>query len=978
MTERLDWAYESPVEERLIEQLVGLGFAYVPASELDKERESQREVILEDRLRAALQRLNPWLDENNLRKVLREVTHLEAASLMEANEQFHDKVVNYLSVQQDLGKGKKNQTVKIIDFDDPTSNEFVVTNQFRVNTPTGTIIPDIVVFVNGIPLAVIECKSPTITNPQAQAIKQLIRYWEQAERLFHYNLCVIATCNEQSQYATIGARSRHFGEWKDPYPLKIADVGESPTRQDVLVAGMFSKANLLDLLRNFVVYEPEGGRTIKKLARYQQFRATNKAIDRILSAKTPRERGGVVWATQGSGKSITMVYLSVKLRRIEQLENPTIIVVTDRTDLDTQISKTFLRCGFPNPQQAKTVKELRELLQAGSGRTIMTTIQKFEEYVDESGSRVLNEAHNIYALVDESHRTNYGGLAANMRAALPNACFLAFTGTPIDKEDKSTVATFGPYIDKYTIQQAVDDGATVPIFYQGRLTDMHVQGESLDKLFDRMFQEYSEDDRERIKKRYATEEAITGAPQRIRKICMDIIDHYETHIAPNGFKAQIVAINREAAVLYKEILDELNGPESVIIFSGGNDDEDRMKKYHLSKEQQKLYIERFKKPLKEDKLAFLICVDMLLTGFDAPILQAMYLDKPLKEHNLLQAIARTNRTYDGKSYGLIIDYYGVSGFLKQALSIFTDTDVQGALKPIDSELPRLQTRHRSAMRFFDYIRKDDIEACMKVLEPEDVRNEFDVAFKKFAESMDMVMPNPAAIPYREDLKFLGKVRQYAKQRFRDPEMDISDCGEKVKQLIKEHLIAQKIEILHDPVDILSSKFKKKLDEAQSDEAKASEMEHAIKHEIRVKLQENPVYYTSLRERLEQILANYKQRRIDDKEKAEQLQKLIDELRNRSKTIEDEGFEPHEYPFYQLIKQEMWSEYENNDDIKELTRTLLAEIDNLFVIEWTQKEDVKREMRSRLKKKLRISRCDREKVEWLPGEIVKLAEVHFRK
>lgn len=979
MTTSPEWTKEQAVENRLIEQLQGLGYKYIHGHQLDQERSSQREVVLQDRLSESIKRINPWISENNLHKVVRSLTHIDAVSTMEANQKFHSNLVNNISVQQDLGKGSKGQTVKIIDFDNLENNDFLVTNQFKISGPKENIIPDILIYVNGLPMVVIECKSPTISHPMGNAVKQLRRYQEEASRLFHYNHVLIGTCNEQCKFGTIGAQLRHYNEWKDPYPLKKKDIGENRTPQDILVAGMLTKSHLLDLIRNFVVFEPEGGRTIKKVARYQQYRAVCKAVDRILTGEKPKDKGGVVWATQGSGKSLSMLFLSLKLNTIKSLNNPTIVIVTDRKDLDKQISDTFRDCGFPNPQQAKSVSELRSLLKNSTGATIMTTIQKFQENAEENeDDMLLNDSDNIFVLVDESHRTNYGGLATNMRAALPNAVYLGFTGTPIDKEDRSTVETFGSYIDTYTIQQAVEDGATVPIFYQSRMPELHVQGESLDQIFDRVFADYSEKDRERIKQKYANEEAITGSPQRIRQICLDMIEHYEKHIKPNGFKAQVVAINRETAVLYKEILEELNGPESVVIFSANNNDPERLKKYHTTKDQKDEYIKRFKKPLDEDRLAFIIVCDMLLTGFDAPIEQVMYLDKPLKEHNLLQAIARTNRNYHKKTYGLIVDYYGVSSFLKEALSIFNDADVKGAMKPVDSEIPYLQLRHKAAMRFFEGISRDNIEGCLKVLEPEDVRNDFDNAFKKYASSMDMVMPDPAARPYQEDLKFLGKVRQYAKNRFRDDEMDISDCGEKVKQIIKDHLYSTSVEALHPPVNIMEKNFDYQVNNMSSEEAKASEMEHAIRHEIKVKLDENPVYYTSLKEKLEELIRAKKEERIETVQLAFELQEMIEDMRNQNKKVEEEGLTKESYPFFQLLQSEIEDAYDDIDEIKDLTEIMVEQIQDLTVVEWTQKDDVKREIRKKIKRQLRASKCPRDKIEPLAQQILELAEVHFRK
>lgn len=971
-----DWNEQELVENRVIEQLKLLGYTYIHGSYLEGERQTLRDVFLEQRLADAVKRINPWIDDNNLRKVVRDLTHIEAASLMEANEAIHEDVVHYISIEQNLGHGKKNQTIRLIDFDNIDNNEFLVVNQFKVSGLTDHIIPDVVLFVNGLPLVVVECKSPFITNPIAQAVKQLERYQSDADRLFYYNEILISTCGQQAKYATVGAKLRHYGEWKDPYPMTLSDLGSEVNPQDGLVAGMLSKRNLLDLIQNFIVYEPEGGRTIKKLARYQQFRAVNKAIERIVNAETSDERGGVVWHTQGSGKSLTMLYLAVKLHRLSKLQNPTIVVITDRKDLDIQISGTFQRCGFPNPTRAETVADLRRLLRLGSGQTIMTTVQKFQEVESES-DKVLSTDANIFVMVDESHRTQYKGLATNMRTALPNACYLGFTGTPIDKKDKSTTRTFGTYIDTYTIQQSVDDGATVPILYESRMPDLQIEGRSLDAVFDRMFANYPKDDRERIKQKYANTEAITAAPHRIEAICLDIIDHYEKHIAPNGFKAQIVTVNRETAIQYKETLDKLNAPESVVIISGNHNDTEGLKKFHLSEHQQKQYIERFKNP--DDKLQFLIVCDMLLTGFDAPIEQVMYLDKPLREHNLLQAIARVNRTYDGKTYGLIVDYFGVSAFLKQALDVFHEKDVRGVMMPVESEVPRLQSRHRSAMRFFDHVNSDNLEACIKVLEPEDVRTEFDLAFKRFAQSMDMVMPSPLANPYRDDLKFLGKIRLAAKQRFRDDEMDISDCGAKVKQLIEEHVRANAIEVLHDPIDILSSRFTEYVDNMSSDEAKASEIEHAIRHEIRVKLDQNPVHYTSLKEKLETLIAEWKQHRLETVQLVLHLQELIrEDIQGYNTAQSMSGVVREQRPFYDLFRSEFTSDDHDDEQLTDLTQIIVEDVSALQKIrDWTTKEDVQREMRSRVKRQLRATKCPSDKLEAVTQQIMNLAKVHFK-
>lgn len=573
-------------EEPAVDLLEKLGYTYAPAEELLADRGGlERQPVLIARLERALRRLNPWLSGDALRRAVRAVSQVEAANLMEANEKAYVALTYGVAVEVEENGRRMSRTVRYFDFDDPANNEFVVTRQYRVAGQRKVIKPDVVVFVNGVPLAIIECKPPTLGEEwRFEATEQLERYqeldekWRQqgAPQLFHTVQAVIAACGQAACYGTVGTPGRAYLEWKTPYPLtdgNLAELlGRTPTPQDVLLAGLLRPANLLDLLRNFVVFEPEGGRIVKKIARYQQFRAVNQAIDRVRTAPDPKRRGGIIWHTQGSGKSLTMLWLAVKLRRLAELENPIIVVVTDRRDLDRQISGTFQRCGFPNPIQARSVRHLRELLTSGPGQTVTTTVQKFQDATAYEGPRrldgVLTDATNVFVMVDEAHRTQYKNLAANMRRALPNACFFGFTGTPIDKRDRSTPRTFGDYIDRYTILQAVEDGATVPIFYESRLPEVHISGgQTLDQVFERVFADYTQEEREAIKRRYATELAIAGAPRRIEMICLDIIRHYEEHIRPNGFKAQIVAATRDIAVTYKETLERLNGPPSALIIS---------------------------------------------------------------------------------------------------------------------------------------------------------------------------------------------------------------------------------------------------------------------------------------------------------------------------------------------------------------------------------------------------------------------------
>lgn len=961
---------EEPADALLRE----LGYACVAPGDVEAERSGFAEPVLTRRLEAALRRLNPWISDDNVRRAVRCVTHPAAAGLVEANEQVHTALVHNVSLEQDLGSGLRGQTVRFIDFDDPRNDEFVFTRQYRVAGARQVIVPDLVAFVNGIPIAVVECKSPTISDPIGKAMGQLFRYQEDgdrfrglgAPRLFHAAQILVATCGQAARYGTVGSAPRNWAEWKVPYPLSLdelrARLGRIPTPQDVLLWGLLERRTLLDLVRSFVAFEADNGRMYKKLARYPQYIAVNAAIERIRKARRPDLRGGVVWHTQGSGKSLTMVFLATKLRRLAEAANPTIVVVTDRKDLDNQIAGTFQRCGFPHPVQAGTVRQLREVLRRGAGQTVMTTVQKFQEAAT-GRHPVLNAAGNVFVMVDEAHRTQYRNLAANMRRALPNACFLGFTGTPIDRKDRSTLRVFGDYIHKYTIEQAVQDGATRPIFFEMRSPAEHVEGDSLDAVFERVFRDRPREEREAVKSRYATEAAIAGAPRRVEAVCLDMIRHFETHIRPNGFKAQVVACSRDVAVTHKETLDRLGAPESALIMSSTHNDVARLARWRTTRDEQHRLIRRFKD--RGDPLAILIVCDMLLTGFDAPVLQVLYLDAPLREHTLLQAIARVNRTANGKDFGLVVDYWGVGTDLKRALAIFAPSDVHGALRPKSELLPRLESAHRTVTRFLDGLTRDDVEGCLRVLEPEDTRAEFDVAFHRFAVAMDMLLPDPAALAFAADMKWLAKMRNAARVRFRDQRMDLTGCREKVRELIDEHVGAGEVVRVLEPVSVLATEFEERLGLLGSDEARASEMAHAIRHEIHVRLDANPVTYQSLRDRLARIIEDRKQARIDAAEQLRLLGDLAREMRTVRSTAEAIGLDESGFAVFELLVAAGGYKASADGGLgliagdaeavrRDLAARILADLRELAVVDWVHKEDVQRRMRRAVKRALRGS------------------------
>lgn len=994
------WTEAKLSEDPAVAVLEKLGYEYVPPDVLEAERDTFKETVLAGRLRKAVERLNPNLSPENVGRAVRAITHATGTSLADINQALHIAITHGVTVQQDMGHGVQGQTVRFIDFENPENNEFVVTRQFKVKGATKHVIADAVAFVNGLPLAVLELKNPTLGDIWLHdAVSQLLRYQEAkdeyrdqgAPQLFNTVQLLVAACGQRAAYGTVGTPQRFYAEWKTPYPALeeavAAALGRKPTPQDVALWGLFQPANLLDIVRNFVVYEndPKSSRVIHKLPRYPQFLAVNKAVARIKGAKKPEERGGVIWHTQGSGKSLTMLWLALKLRRDPALEHPTIVIVTDRTDLDDQVSSTFQAAGFPNPDRAASVRDLREKLSGPTGITVTTTVQKFQDLAAAGGGRgappVLNEAKNIFVLVDEAHRTQYRSLAANMRVALPYACFLGFTGTPIDRNDRSTKQTFGPYIDTYTIEQAVQDGATVPIFYESRLPKLHVIGSSLDKLFEHVFADRTPEERAEIKRKFATEAAIATAPKRIEAICLDLIEHYRKYIEPNGFKAQVVAVSREAAVVYKETLDRLNAPPSAIIMSSTNDDPAHLAKWATSDQQRKELIERFKKP--SDPLSILVVCDMLITGFDAPVEQVMYLDSPLKEHTLLQAIARVNRKEDGKTYGLVVDYWGVSDALKEALAIFSPQDVQGAMKPKVDVLPQLQARHAAAMKFMAKVKhRDDLDACVEIVEPDDVRAEFDLAFRAFAAALDMTLPDPAGLPYIPDAKWLGKVRQAARARYRDHQLDVSDCGAKVRKLIEEAIAADGVELLVKEVSLFSKEFETKVEAIASPEAKASEMEHAIRHEIHVRLEENPAFYESLREKLKKIIEDREAKRIDAAKQLELLKALASEVKNEAAAAQEAGLTDMGFAIYGVLDKAMpeLKAGEQEAEYKASRQQLAVDVEKAMapfvdIPGWTEKAQVQKDMRRAIKDRLLVAQVlDASERENMTTTIVDVAKV----
>ena len=1047
----------SQAEEPARALLERLGWTYVPREALASERAGEREVLLRGRLRAALLRLNGWLTGDQADRVIFDLEHVNEVGIAR-NQKTHEYLTFGLPLTVNTTHGQDSRNVRFFDFDHPEGglNEFLVTTQFRArrgnpSTSSGqaaeeeddqrVIKPDLVLFVNGIPLVVMEAKSPSLEDVwKSQAVRQLRRYQEAgpewhgagAPELFHYNLLCVAHCGTGAAYAAMGAPENAYFEWKSVAPYSEDEVrerfGVEPQGQAQLLVGLLAPATLLDILRDFVVYEPEQGRLVKKLPRYQQYRAVTTAMRRILAETKPEDRGGVVWHTQGSGKSLTMLWLATKIRREPRLANADIAVVTDRTQLDKQISETFRRCGFPAPERMDRSRpepeerrarrrretpnraqplDLQTVLKQGGGRTVITTIQKFEEALTTADGKldVLNDSGNVFIMVDEAHRTQYGVLGGKMTRALPNAVMIGFTGTPIDKGfGRSTMKRFGPLIDSYTIPQSVKDEVTVPIWYEARMPELHIEGpNTLDKLFDAMFGDEPENVREEIRRRYANRETVAEAQERIQMISLDIAEHFKDRVRPNGFKAQVVASSRAAALRYTEQLQSFGLSAYPIITTTHNDGPEFQVARELDHDQiTNAFVDADGEP------EVLVVVDMLLTGFDAPPEQVLYLDRPLREHGLLQAIARVNRRFshekDGaqteKTHGLVVDYCGISHDLQQALSDFDWSDVQDSMQILEEDPATVI--EAAAVRAESHFKGKDLSdtwACVLVFAPDantegnykaDLFERFNANYRQFSRLMDRLLPDPRGLPYIERLARLTLVRSYTRAHFLRENADVNwtDIGAKVKQLIDQRISAEVREMMQ-PVSILDQDFDEKIAHLPHAEARASVMEHAIRAQIHERLEQNPVFYERLSQRLARIIEQMRAQLIDAAEAYRQMAVLQKEVHGETNIAARHGLSPVSMAIYEILRELSSGPEEEEGFARQDTGSYVIEVDDAArdtalsveqvlaghaVIDWQTNDDVQRQMRRDVKGSLRSTgRYTESQMDELANLIVQVAK-----
>ncbi|MBS1764017.1 MAG: type I restriction endonuclease subunit R [Bacteroidetes bacterium] len=1046
----------------------GLGVPQDPEKSL---RENFKQVLLPGVFKNSIKSINKtadgqeWLTDKQLDELLTEIQSFSGKTLHEANKEIHRLLVKGTTVNKNELTGEINPTVRLVDFKNYDKNSFIAINQFRLLTPGASrtgIIPDIVLFLNGLPVVVVEAKDFEVAEPLSEAYLQVTRYAntrqddygvkEGEEKLFHYNIFSIITHGTEARVGTISAEFDFYNNWVDIFPEEYKTVAYPPNeeRQEVMICGMLNKEILLDILKHYTLFmEIKKGVEVKVVARYNQYRAVGKIIRNLREGTSPMEKGGVVWHTQGSGKSLTMVFLIRKIRSSDDLKDLKIISIVDRVDLEEQLADT-LKYANESLSIIDSKADLHEL-DDDTGNLNLVMIHKFladnnvsAQSLIEAGIvptfekfETINNSDRILLMVDEAHRTQGGDMGDNLFNAFPHATRIGFTGTPLmtERHEIKTHERFGgklnengePWIDTYKFDKAVADRATVEIKYIGKFSkDKLDDKEAFDDEFEKMFEKRTQAEREEIQRRYGSFIAYLESKERIAEIAKDIIEHYYTDILINGFKAQVVASSIVAAVRYKYELEIAiqNKIAELKALPDGEREEDRIKQLeflqvhaiissignnepgYISKARREAIDVDAKNSFKKDfdynkpeSGIGIICVcDRLITGFDAPIEQVMYLDKIMREHDLFQAITRVNRTKKGKSFGLIVDYIGVTKHLQEALSIFTDKDKDklknflDVFRDINKEIPVLESRYKRILNLFTEQKLNEIEnflnqkftdgtaefefaeSCIEQAKNIKFRAELLTYSKSFFDSLDLLFNTQAGGEYWIRAKRLGYLLWRIKDRYKDDTMDLKWASQKVRQLIDKHLFSLGIDTKVQQVSILSDEFKSKVDYLnKTPKSKASEMEHAIRWHIKVNLDKDPTLYNRLKDRLETILNSYKE---NWEEIVKQLEGLREEM-SEGRKPETEGISIIEAPFYDLLKENLTTD--NEDEIhktKELTHTLLLLLKETAAINnfWNKPAE-QRTISGNLEDEIRYSQIEgfSAKAAELTTELMKLAK-----
>jgi type I restriction enzyme R subunit len=982
------------VEKPVIDWLRELGYETLFSAELAPggafmERNDYSEVVLEGRLRRSLKRINPNFPDEVLDEVGKRIMKYEHQDIELGNKEMYEMLTRGVEVDVKDEHGEiRGKMVKPIDFENLQNNEFLVVNQYTVDGKA-VRIPDLVVFINGIPIAVFELKSPTRENATiADAFVQIHETYKQdIPKLFFYNQVLVISDLWHAKHGTVSSTYDFFSVWKGIESEDEKEKGRSEL--ELLTKGIFEKQRLLDLIENFIVFEADAVREAtkftKKMAMYNQYFGVNRAVDETLRAVKGDKKIGVFWHTQGSGKSLAMVFYANKVRKLAELAGPTLLFLTDRNDLDQQLYKTFLRTGYPTSKQAESIRDLADKLRGAGAEILFTTIQKFDL------KKPLSQRNNMIVIADEAHRSQYARLAGNVRAVLPNASFMGITGTPIELNNRNTRVVFGDYISEYPIDKSARDKVTVPIYYEGRLVPLHLTNEFIDENFDELTAEHTLDVKEKLKKKWARLEQAVGSQGRLEKIAQDILYHF-THRGLEG-KAMIVTMSRRIAVAMYQLISMMPyAPEVAVVISSNQDYKDSIQKELDNKEIEK----RFKNP--DDPLRLVIVCDMWLTGFDVPCLHTMYLDKPLKGHALMQAIARVNRRYKDKEAGLIVDYIGVADNLKKALAIYTSDIQKQAMLPIEELIKKMLADFEKVKQFFTEMEYKNWkklsggqlaelfqQAVNTVLsDPQTGRSDVNRKknYLKLASQLYklfcLVMPHKEANNIRDEIEFFEGVRRsIIKNILVDPVYINKKTETAIRDLISKNIAAEGvIDIFGQEgkakpdISILDKKFLQEVKDSRFKNLTVEAVRKLLSDELRMREKTNILRFRSLREKLEEIIEEYENNIISSSKIIERLIELAKEIKDAERAGEALGLSSEEMAFYDALSE--GKKALKDEELKRVVKELVRMIKRDIAIDWTNHEVIKARIRTNSRLILLQHRIAFEEVDRLTDRIYEQA------
>ncbi len=1000
--------------------LQNMGYEYLtPQEALAKRGGKRSRIVLEEILTAQLHKLNKIqhrgqthpFSEINIQKAVEAISRFRYDALYTTSQELYDLLTLGKSLEQIIDGDKKSYPLQYIDWQNPANNVYHITDEFEIErrNSTQTRRPDLVLFVNGIPLVVIECKRPDLKDALNEAISQQLRNHrpENIPHFFCLTQLLLVVSQNAAQYGTTATDKEFWSVWQEVaeldqqlYPLvntplsptqqekllswrepcqqqkiqEIWDAGERQvSAQDRTFFSLLTPRRLLELIFGYIIFD----NGTKKIARYQQYFAVKATIEQVKKVRGDSSRqGGVIWHTTGSGKSLTMVMLAKALTMGKTILNPKIILVNDRIDLDEQLKKTFKNCGA-KVIQANNGKHLVELVNDSKAEIITTVIDKFETVAQEKAK---NESRNIFVLVDESHRSQYGKTHAKMKNVFPHACYIGFTGTPLLKKEKNTAQKFGGFIHTYTMSKAVGDKAVVPLLYEGRESEFQ-NAQAVDKWFERITKKLNEQQKADLKRKFKSAKTLYEAESRMAEIAYDISEHFSKHFQGTGLKGQFATSSKRAAIQYKKLLDQLGDVRAEVIISPPDTREDNdsvdeanisevqrfwkdmMARYGTPKKYQETLIKKFTDGDGEDDPEILIVVDKLLTGFDAPRNAVLYVDKRLKEHNILQAIARVNRVFEGKDYGLVIDYRGIFGDMTDALDIyakleqegFDREDIVGNLVNVQAEIDKLPTHHATVWDVFKQVpNQRDTEAMQQWLYLQDRRDVFYEALKDFARTLQLALSNPRfqeTTPeatkkcYTQDLKYFLNLRSAVKQRYAET-VDYSSYEAQIRNMVLKQIGAEEVKTIIQPVDIFElDRFEAEINSIEGEAAKADAIAARVKKVISEKMEEDPVLYMQLSELIQEAINAHRAKRLNDLEYLKLMQENLETTRNRGVSLVSPELRHKEQAraYYNVLKEKLKGKVEN----LELLVNLAIGIDDIItsnkVRDWQTKQDIQNRM-----------------------------------